>query len=146
MKKVIIFNGTPEGKDFNENLVSAVYEPNKDVKFGFLKEGHASIVDEKIYASISSIIEKGYIDTLEGYDGGDIIVQGEAEVWNQSSSTPHDKDAVIIHSIGHGNYYVLLNNENYEVAEKTSSSFKVKLRDDGVSAQKNIHYVVISEL
>lgn len=144
MKKLVRFLGTESGIEFLENLVTAVYKRNEDVKMLFLREGEASVVEEELLENVQKMIDNGYIKEMEGYNGGYIVFSGEANVYAKAT-TPYDKEDIIHHSINNTNYYVLIDNENYEVVNKTSNSFTIKLKNGGESAKQDVYYVVLSQ-
>lgn len=143
MKKLVRFLGTPSGSLFPENLVSAVYKPNKDVKMLFLKEGEPTIVDEEVLVSVQKMIDVGNLQEIEGYTGGKILLSGYAKVIS-NASTPVQIDAVISHSLGNSNYYVVIDNENYEIVNKGTSSFTITLKEDAEDSINSVYYVVLS--
>lgn len=133
MKRVVKFVG-------NGVLPLTFYKKGQDVKFVILAQNDTAELNDEEFEKVRNLVSKGLLQIVQNKYDVEVVLAGLADVYDET-----DKVATINHSIGHTLYEVVVMDDNYEVVNKTATSFDIKLKTGGTSAGADVGYAVLVE-
>lgn len=149
-RRVEFVGTSPNGA--SQQIFIPVYKKGVDVKLITVKTGDVVLLDEDQFAKVTDLVYAGSVVILEEYDDSDTtgyyvgkeVAAGMANVWDNVNHV--DQVATVTHNLGYTNYNVELSDMNYEVINKTTNSFQVRLSEGGKSAMDNIFYHIYEQV